>query len=55
VQPAVAKAEEVRQNVWAVQKEYLIEPGDESVKLVNTAAAGAVSGTSGEPLLAGSS
>ena len=57
--PTEAKAEEVRQKLLAMQKEYLIELGDAviavkdpqgSVKLnqlLNTTAAGAVSGCAG--------
>ena len=55
--PSEAKAEEVRQKLLAMQKEYLIELGDAVIaakdaqghiklnQLVNTTAAGAVSGT----------
>lgn len=55
--PTEAKAEEVRQKLLAMQKEYLIELGDAVIavkdpqggiklnQLINTAAAGAVSGT----------
>src|SRR5580700_7528314 len=55
--PTEAKAEEVRQKLLAMQKEYLIELGDAVIavkddkgriklnQLVNTTAAGAVSGT----------
>lgn len=55
--PTEAKAEEVRQKLLAMQKEYLIEMGDAAIavkddkgriklnQLVNTKAAGAVSGT----------
>src|SRR5206468_10836379 len=55
--PTEAKAEEVRQKLFAMQKEYLIELGDAVIavkdahgriklnQLLNTTAAGAVSGT----------
>ena len=55
--PTEAKAEEVRQKLLAMQKEYLIELGDAAIavkdnqgriklnQLINTTAAGAVSGT----------
>jgi uncharacterized membrane protein len=55
--PTEAKAEEVRQQLLAMQKEYLIELGDAVIavkdaqgrvklnQLLNTTAAGAVSGT----------
>ena len=55
--PTEAKAEEVRQKLLAMQKEYLIELGDAVIaakdaqgriklnQLINTTAAGAVSGT----------
>lgn len=55
--PSEAKAEEVRQKILDLQKDYLIELGDAAIavkqpngsvklnQLVNTAAAGAVSGT----------
>src|SRR6187549_1869572 len=55
--PSEAKAEEVRQKLFAMQKEYLIELGDAVIavkdaqgrvklnQLINTTAAGAVSGT----------
>ena len=55
--PTEAKAEQVRQKLLAMQKEYLIELGDAVIavkdaqgniklnQLINTAAAGAVSGT----------
>ena len=55
--PSEAKAEEVRQKILELQKEYLIELGDAAIavkqpngtvklnQLVNTTAAGAVSGT----------
>ena len=58
--PTEAKAEEVRQKLFSMQKEYLIELGDAvvavkdtqgNIKLnqwVNTTAAGAVSGAFGE-------
>ena len=51
--PTEAKAEEVRQKLLAMQKEYLIELGDAviavkdskgNIKLINTTAAGAVTG-----------
>jgi uncharacterized membrane protein len=62
--PTESKAEEVRQKLLAMQKEYLIELGDAVIavkdtegriklnQLINTTAAGAVSGTSGELSLA---
>ena len=55
--PTESKAEEVRQKLLAMQKEYLIELGDAEIavkdtkgqiklnQLVNTTAVGAVSGT----------
>jgi uncharacterized membrane protein len=55
--PSEAKAEEVRQKILELQKEYLIELGDAAIavkqpdgsvrlnQLINTTAAGAVSGT----------
>ena len=55
--PTEAKAEEVREKILALQKEYLIELGDAAIavkqpdgsvrlnQLINTTAAGAVSGT----------
>src|ERR1700739_1160909 len=55
--PTEAKAEEVRQKLLAMQKEYLIEMGDAVIavkddkgriklnQLVNTKAVGAISGT----------
>src|SRR3954462_4928939 len=55
--PTEAKAEEVRQKLFAMQKEYLIELGDAVIavkdngghiklnQLLNTTAVGAVSGT----------
>jgi uncharacterized membrane protein len=55
--PTEAKAEEVRQKLLGMQKEYLIELGDAVIavkdaqgrlklnQLINTTAAGAVSGT----------
>src|SRR5246127_628418 len=55
--PSEAKAEEVRQKLFAMQKEYLLELGDAVIavkdttghiklnQLLNTTAAGAVSGT----------
>jgi hypothetical protein len=61
--PTEAKAEEVRQKLLAMQKEYLIELGDAVIavkdskgnvklnQLINTTAAGAVS-PFGDPLLA---
>src|SRR3974390_1238315 len=61
--PTEAKAEEVRQKLLGMQKEYLIELGDAVIavkdakgrvklnQLINTTAAGAVSGTFWGPLL----
>jgi uncharacterized membrane protein len=55
--PTETKAEEVRQKLLAMQKEYLIELGDAAIavkdiqgriklnQLINTTTAGAVSGT----------
>lgn len=57
--PTEAKAEEVRQKVLNLQKEYLIELGDAAIavrqadgsvrlnQLINTTAVGAVSGVCG--------
>jgi uncharacterized membrane protein len=58
--PTEAKAEEVREKLLAMQKEYLIELSDAVIavkdakghiklnQLINTTAAGAVTGTFGE-------
>lgn len=61
--PTEAKAEEVRQKLLAMQKEYLIELGDAAIavkdiegriklnQLINTTAAGGSRAPFGEPLL----